>query len=380
MERRIDARVAALVAVLVFGTWAWTSSAQAAPARWAYLLADQPLAASYTPTPQRNSSGATNTVIRSAAGRYRVLLPNLGANAGMVHVTADGNYTQYCKVESWGPIILDPTTQEVRVRCFNMSGELADSRFTLSYADPVVPDNQMAYLWANSPSQASYTPLLNWQFNSTGAANTVTRNAQGVYTATLPNLGSFNGWPIWAGHVQVTAYGTGTEQCKVSHWAPVGSDIQVGVRCFTGPTPTLPGGFPADTRFTLTYAQGNSLIGAATGVTSAVPGPSGEYVWANDPTAASYTPAANYQWDDTSTPGSSITITRLSLGSYVVDLTRHSTNGDGNVQVTAYGTGPEYCHLAGWSGNGIQVHCFDRWGRGVDTRFTLAFLTEVQGL
>jgi hypothetical protein len=304
---------------------------------------------------------------RLDVGKYLALLPNLGATAGTVHVTASGNFTQHCKVAYWGPRFSDPTTQEVAVRCFNQSGAPSDSQFTLSYAEPIVSDGPMAYLWANQPSPAlntPYTPALNWQFNSTGAPNTVTRTAVGVYRALLPNLGDTR-----SGHVQVTAYGTGNERCKVSRWSPVGSAIDVEVRCFTGGGTTLPGGFPVDTRFTLTYVDENSLIG---GIATAGPNFSTEsgYVWADQPTSPSYTPSLSYQWTDIFSWGP-VTITRSGVGMYTVETPIQW----GTVQVTAYGTGSEYCKLAGWSPSGdVQVRCFDMWSRSVDTSFTLAFL------
>jgi hypothetical protein len=356
---------------VVFGIGVGASSAHAAPARWAFLLANQPLLASYTPDPryQANSSGfgVLNTVTRSGAGQYLALLPNLGGAAGTVHVTADGSYTQHCKVAFWGPSFGNPTTQQVGVRCFNQSGALSDSRFTLSYADPVVPDARMAYLWANQASAAfntPYIPALNYQFNSMGAPNTVTRTAAGVYTASLPNLPY-----LWAGHVQVTAYGFGNERCKVSHWAPVGSGINVEVRCFTGGSATLHGGFPVDTRFTLTYVEGNSLIG---GISTSGPnfGTESGYLWADQPTLPSYTPSVSYQWTDLAFWGPA-TVTRSGVGSYTV----HTPIQWGTVQVTAYGTGSEYCKLAGWGPSGdVEVRCYDMWNRSVATLFTLAFL------
>jgi hypothetical protein len=66
-----------------------------------------------------------------------------------------------------------------------------------------------AYLLADQPTSSSYTPPLAYQFNSSGATNTVVRTGVGAYTATLPFLAAYTG------HVQVTAYGTGSERCKV---------------------------------------------------------------------------------------------------------------------------------------------------------------------
>jgi hypothetical protein len=362
------------LAVLGFalGMGAWTSSTQAAPLEWAYLWADQPIAASYTPALayQQNSSGATNTMVRTGMGVYQALLPNLAANAGTVHVTAYGSGTQTCKVASWGPNFFRhgggwslTSTQQVNVRCFNASGAPADTRFTLSYANPGTPDAVMAYLWADQPSTASYTPALPNQFNSSGATNTARRIGVGAYTASLPNLGA------WAGHVQVTAYGTGSERCKTSNWSPVGSAQEVQVRCFTS------SGTPVDTRFTLTYVAENSLIGGSA-APSPLPGTSGSYVWANQSTLASYTPSLSYQWDDF---GGTNTVTRSGVGAYAVHFTNHALHW-GNVQVTAYGDGSEHCKVAFWNtSDGAQVRCFNSSGLPVDTRFVVALLDNWQG-
>src|SRR5262245_49816001 len=72
---------------LVLGIGAWTSPTNAATTGWAYLWANQPGPASYTPDLryQYNSTGAANTVTTVGVGQYRVFLPNLGANAGTVH-------------------------------------------------------------------------------------------------------------------------------------------------------------------------------------------------------------------------------------------------------------------------------------------------------
>src|SRR5712691_4781696 len=103
-----------------------------------------------------------------------------------------------------------------------------------------------AYLWADQPTSPSYTPPLAYQFNSSAATNTVVRTGVGAYTAMLPYLGAI------AGTVHVTAYGTGSEACKVASWSPGYPFVNtqwVNVRCFTS------AGVPADARFTMTYAH-----------------------------------------------------------------------------------------------------------------------------
>ena len=124
-----------------------------------------------------------------------------------------------------------------------------------------------------------------WQGNSTGAVNTVERTGTGAYTITFPNLGTF---PIarngGGGTVHVTAYGNGTEWCNVRSWQPTPStldgDLQVEVRCFTA------AGTPVDTQFTAMFVRPFTYDQPRFG-----------YVWADQPSAASYTPSATYSYN-----------------------------------------------------------------------------------
>jgi hypothetical protein len=345
------------------------SQASSAQGRWAYLWADQPFSASYTPntTYQANSAGATNTMQRSGTGSYTASLPNLGASAGTVHVTAYGIGTETCKVASWFP---SGSTQLVNIRCFDRSGLPIDTLFTMTFTNPASTAGPMAFLWADQPSAVSYTPSTQYQFNSSGATNTITRTTTGTYTANLPNLGAA------AGHVQVTAYGTGSERCKVTGWGPSGSTQLVGVQCHDS------SGTPVDTRFTLTYVANMNLIGGASLFGAHFggpgPGPSGSYLWANQPSSASYTPNLLYQWDDlASSPAN--TVSRSGTGQYKVQFVNHSM-AFGDVQVTAYGFGSEYCKVAFWNPfDGVQVRCFNAGGSPVDTLFDVVFLDWFQG-
>ena len=80
----------------------------------------------------------------------------------------------------------------------------------------------------------------NWR---TGQTNTITRSSTGVYQVRLPTLGAANG------HVQVTAYGSGTNECKVASWGPSGTTQVVNIRCFTT------AGAPADTLYSMTFVR-----------------------------------------------------------------------------------------------------------------------------
>ena len=85
------------------------------------------------------------------------------------------------------------------------------------------------YVWANDPTAGSYTPSAAYQRNSTGALNTITRTGVGSYTVNFENLGIYYG-----GTVNVTAYGIGSETCKVLYWDPVLADQLAHIRCLHG--------------------------------------------------------------------------------------------------------------------------------------------------
>jgi hypothetical protein len=340
---------------LVVSIGVWTPPALAASFGWAYLWANQPTSPSYTPSLsyQFNSSGSTNTVMRTGVGAYTALLPNLGTAAGVVHVTAYGGGTEVCKVGSWDP---SGSTQQVHVQCFTSGGAPVDTLFTMTYAYPRSAARPMAFLWADQPTAATYTPSLSYQFNSSGATNTVRRMGVGTYTALLPNLGAATG------HVQVTAYGPGSERCKVGSWDPSGSTQQVHVQCFTS------AGMLVDTRFTMTYVSDISLVGSPC---DTEPGTCSAYVWADQPPSPSYTPALSYQFSDI---GATNMITRVGVGAYWVQLPDQNLNS-GDVQVSAYGAGAAYCKVAYWTPwAGVQVRCFSSAGLPVDTYFDVTFL------
>jgi hypothetical protein len=117
------------------------------------------------------------------------------------------------------------------------------STFTLGYSNRSVGNR--GYVWANQPTAASYLPAAPYQANSSGAVNRITRSGKGNYRVILPNLGAA------AGNVQVTAYGSGSEHCKVAYWNSVEG---IRVKCYTAT------GNPVNTRFDVSFT-GRSAIG-----------------------------------------------------------------------------------------------------------------------
>jgi hypothetical protein len=108
------------------------------------------------------------------------------------------------------------------------------------------------------------------------------------------------------------------------------------------------------------------------------------FVWANLPTAGSYTPSMSFQAN--STDGTN-TIVRSGPGAYVVTfpglgwpLTPPSRGAGGNVQVTAYGAGPARCKVERWDSDGstltVKVLCFTAAGAPVDSRYTVLYQAD----
>jgi len=331
---------------------------------WAYVHANQPTTASYTPRADRrfNSSGATNTVTRSAVGAYRVRIPGMAAG-GMPHATAYGSSPTHCTVPGWGPggPGLD---QLVDVRCFTPTGTPTDSQFTVGFVSPRNRFGAYADLWASQPSTPDYNPPI-FNYNSTTttpAVNRIQRAGVGVYLVWLPGLGPAADGPS-AGTAIATATGTTTGWCRASGWGTSGQDVLAVVTCRTA------SGAPADATFTFTYANQLSLLG--------LPGGRAAYVLADQETAASSTPDARRQYNSS---GELNTIQRTGVGSYTVvlpGLKDFAAGGEGNVQIGAEDQLRERCQVQAWSpfGDDIQVYvrCFDHTGAPTDAEFTLAF-------
>jgi hypothetical protein len=321
---------------------------------WGYVWADQPTAASYTPSTayQRNQTGALNTIRRLGVGYYQVIFENLGVYyGGTVDVTAYGAGPEECKVQNWGPSLAD---MNVYVRCFDAAGAAVDTRFTASFTRPIV-SSRFGYVWANSPGSASYTPSTTYQYNSTFATNTITRSGVGTYQVTFPGLGGAGGT------VKATAYGSGSDACHVASWGWSGANALVNVRCKDT------NGTPVDAYYTLTFHGPRGLLGTLTG------GPRA-YVWANLQSSASYTPSLSYQYNST---GATNTITRSGVGVYQVRLPGLGTVS-GHVQATAYGSGSTRCKVQSWTttvgAKLVNVRCFDTAGAPADSRYVVDFV------
>jgi carbon monoxide dehydrogenase subunit G len=209
------------------------------------------------------------------------------------------------------------------------------------------------YVWADNPTSAGYTPSPTYSFNSSGGAINITRSAVGTYTINFSGIGG-NGSA--GGNVLVTAYGSGSEACKVVSWNSGGADFIVNLRCFAT------NGMPVDTRYSARVVWSNATFGK------------NGYAWANNPTSLGYTPSPAYSFNSS---GGAITINRSGVGAYTVNFSGIGGSGSagGNVQVTAYGSGSEACKVVSWNSGGADfianVRCFTTTGSAVDTQYSI---------
>ena len=103
------------------------------------------------------------------------------------------------------------------------------------------------------------------------------------------------------------------------------------------------------------------------------------YVWANDPTAAFYTPSAGYNFNSTDPSDAVNTISRTEDATGPLYTIRFPDLGlvGGTVRVTAYGSGSAACQVQGWAPLGddqlVWVRCFNNAGTAINSRFTVAY-------
>jgi hypothetical protein len=352
-----SAALAALVAAVSVGP------AQAA-GRVGWLWASDPGATSaYTPNASYSysSTGGAITVTPLGTGYYQVTFAKLHANTGTdnVQVTAYDN-AGYCMIDGWSNTF---SAVNAYVSCFNASGNPENSFFDLLYQERTgifgTGTKGIAFVYADSPTTASYTPELAHQYNSTGGTNSIARSAAGNYTVYIPGLASIHS------SVQVTAVGatnTSAARCKTDGWGTeAGTGSYVTVLCFDAT------GAAADETFTLAYAV-EEPFGLVTATTTP-----GAWAWANNGTAKkAYPTEANYQYNGFIT--GRLTSQRSGIGSYTVQIPGTPSYSTSDVLVTAYGSDSSYCNSSGWYP--INVSCYAQGGTPINEQFNAAYQTS----
>jgi len=325
------------------------TGAQSHPNPFVFVTANQPTNPSYSATGFLANGSFDVPVTRSSTGVYQISFPGFdatGTGGGNVQVSAL-NSNDRCTVAEWH-------SEEASVHCFDPVGSPADSEFSLVFTRAESDTEGIAYAWASNPTQASYTPSATYSYNPTGGAITATRTGTGQYTLTWSGMADISDS---GGNVNVTAYSAVDHRCKVGAW---GSDF-VNVDCFDS------AGNPVDTRYTVIYRKPvmklwTRWFGAAVG---------------SSPLSAQYTPLKYWNAVSMHPTLGGVEITRIGLGSYVVEFRGLGEAGDGggNVQVTSMESTGEYCNVVSWwAGSTAEVRCYSATGDAADAHFSIVML------
>ncbi len=312
-----------VVTVVVGGFAAVAAKAGAAvPNRWGFAYVDVPngipnLAHQAGSWP----AGPTVSVTTPPGGPTYVRFPQIATGGGVVHVTAVSQGPHWCQALKWGP---SGTDLLVVVRCFRYGGAPVTTPFTVVFEQStgLLPAPQaFGYVHYNGAAVAT-------QFNSAGVANSVVAGPPGVWNVSLPGLGSAGR----AGGLQVTAVNPAQPaRCKVAAWVSAPAGQSVRVRCHNATN------LPLNTGWTLTYQRERAITGAA------IPPKNFAYTFDNMPANpgpySPVPPSVNHN-----SQGGLNTVQGAGVGLRLVTFPRVGVLPD-NVQVTAYGPGPEYCNL-----------------------------------
>lgn len=282
----------------------------------AYAWAQEPSTAAYVASESYAFSASSRVKIRrTGTGAYTVDLgPVLNGVDNNVQVTAYGAPGDYCNIQSWGP-------SGANVRCYGWAGAAVDAKFSiLALKAHRTLAHNVAFVWAQDESSASYEPSAVYCFN-VGSSPKITRQGTGRYQVDVGDVLPPNGS---TGAVLVTAYGS-NRYCAASKWR----GGRVSVSCYE------PGGTAADSRFSLAVIRGD---GAPGGLST---------VHANSPSVERYKP------DNAFSAGTSV-VSRESTGNYSVDFGKVGT-GVTHVQIS--NASSARCGINYWSSRGTSVNC-----------------------
>lgn len=320
---------------------------------WGWAVARQPTTTDYAPAAKDGATaGAFSIAIhRFSVGSYKVTFSNVGAPGGTALVSPLSTTSRLCNVTSSSNVV---PNEVVRVRCFTAAGVLADTAFSVNYLAPDSGLSEVAYAWADQEHAGSYTPDPAYQYDSESGTITITSGAVGSYQVTFPNFGSLGA----AAGVQVSTYGITPGYCRTTSWG--GSpDLVVDVTCRNWQ------GLINDFKFNIAVMHNVGLKGSNV--------PRQAYFWADQPSSASYTPGAAYSYTKW---GTAPTVTRSSVGVYVVHLTGIAAGG-GSAQVTADGSSSKRCVVSKIRAQGptqtVGVACFSNAGNPADSFYDFAY-------
>lgn len=304
------------------------------------------------PAHQWSKNGGPNAEVRSVGtGRYEVRFAKTANKVGIPHVTAVSDRPRYCQAAKWWPDFNDGY-EYVLVYCFRHGGSFDNTQFTVMFtgSENKFPGGDKHAYIAADPAGTVFE-----SYNSQGASNFVSHGGPGEYKVRL----DLDGPATESGNFQVTAVGSRPARCKVAEWYPDPAGHTLIVRCFDHTSA------PADNAWTLSYNRERPVVGEL--------GPPKHfgYMWV--------TPALPPPTDFNSL-GAVNTVT-FGAGQYYVVFPKIGLPED-HVQVTAFGTGSEYCGLQtlwnDWLGDAHvrNVICFDALGSLAKSESFVAFTSR----
>jgi hypothetical protein len=290
----------------------------------------------------RGGGAMTITKVAGTTGRYIARFKGLSALLGAkttLHATSWELDKTYCQ-----PVGAFLARDSVEVRCYKAgTGTPTNGLFYLSVLGR---RDDRAFVFANQPTAASYSPANSGSWNPTGATRVV-RMGLGKYQVTFAGIATR--FPAgFGGHLQVSAVGTGKAYCKLEEWGGL-TDLSVYLGCYS------PAGAAADTKFTVQVTPPAAHLA---------------FAYANLPTADEYRPDQTYSSNPV---GGAINISRYGTGIYVVRWTGVDAEirNMGNVQVTAYGWDGTLCKASGSDNEAAYVLCFGPNGVAKDAAYTV---------
>ena len=312
-----------------------------------------------------NSSGGMNFVDHQGLGQYLVTFNGVPADHGNVLVSTLGRQPKICSPVGW---TRTSEAELVEVRCFTRVGAPANGTFVINWVSAAGIGGKFAYGLNASPTSNCGMPIEQYVSNGGEIFNCPVTN--GVARLKIDWLGSDRGT------VQVTTFGkrAGEDEaspgvCAALDFYPhdagpgIADSEWVDVKCFEPD-----GTWQIYRQHDVWFMQGLGMKGIDRSNVA--------YVFANRPSASSYTPNARYSY---SSADGTNTVTRVGVGRYVVKL-RGMPPG-GSAQVTAFIESStarlRHCVVGGIETSDlpqrVRVRCFNKGGDLVDTAFTLAY-------
>jgi hypothetical protein len=199
-----------------------------------FIWADQPTAATYTPSSDwnYNGSGTPNTVTRSSAGVYTATFPGLraGGNAQVTAFSFEGGVAAHCEISDWSAT---GKTTAVGVLCFDANGNPADEYFNLSYNRSALESEGATngvYAYAEKPAARNYTPK--FLYSEDGGMYPTTQRfgaVHGQYSFNISNPSNNTIKPFLG---MVSAVGTGGEYCMVEGYDEPTGSFSMEIVCY----------------------------------------------------------------------------------------------------------------------------------------------------